>query len=415
MLKKRNNLTNIRRNANKNKTKKNVEKIVNKKKSSNNVKNNVKNDVKKVVNKKSSNNVKKNVKRITKHKKRVKKKNSNKKTRKMVGGTRAGTMPYTGRLGRGPSPRQETEEEKMLKELEAPIIHRQRNLGQLPPVPQDIKGILDYINDLIITPMLNLGFNDQYRNHIVSNHNVREYFDTNHTEPIYYKKTLYALLATRDRIFNLDNQDSLINKILNLIRDLDDKPILIIDGENQFFKKGIQEEQTLKITIISQIFDKFKFLIIYKDYNTRIKINNEINNIDRGRNLTDINFFQVSSPLQYWNPDVHGPCIMPSTNGADDIIFLFAIAIYKYQYFLHQNEMLYVFPINLKLKVSEGRRAVRDIEAGLTDIPPMTTPLSIRESGQITNGIYAATEDKMSGNTPREFEGTTYTTHNSYI
>ena len=94
MLKKRNNLTNIRRNSNKNKTKKNVEKIVNKKKSSNNVKNNVKNDVKKVVKKKSSNNVKKNVKRITKHKKRVKKKNSNKKTRKMVGGTRAraGTM-----------------------------------------------------------------------------------------------------------------------------------------------------------------------------------------------------------------------------------------------------------------------------------------------------------------------------------
>ena len=62
MLKKRNNLTNIRRNSNKNKTKKNVEKIV-KKKSSNNVKRNVKNNVKKVV-----------------------KKNSNKKTRKMLGG-----------------------------------------------------------------------------------------------------------------------------------------------------------------------------------------------------------------------------------------------------------------------------------------------------------------------------------------
>ena len=95
MLKKRNNLTNIRRNSNKNKTKKNVEKIV-KKKSSNNVKRNVKNNVKKVVKKKSSNNVKRNVKRITKHKKKVKKKNSNKKTRKMVGGGRGRFNPIKG-------------------------------------------------------------------------------------------------------------------------------------------------------------------------------------------------------------------------------------------------------------------------------------------------------------------------------
>lgn len=216
MLKKRNNLTNIRRNSNKNKTKKNVEKIV-KKKSSNNVKNNVKKNVKKVVKKKSSNNVKRNVKRITKHKKRVKKKNSNKKTKKMVG-------------GRG----------KFLHEFQ-------------PNEQRQILDCISKVNDYLISKNIFFyGYTFKYeKDHDNINYYINTLNSIEHTVRLFYNfKSIF------DDYISKSHSDS--GNGLNFA---------VVDGENALVYREIQQKPVDQQTIADKLGNNNCVVIIHKPQN----------------------------------------------------------------------------------------------------------------------------------------------------
>lgn len=269
MLKKRNNLTNIRRNSNKNKTKKNVEKIV-KKKSSNNVKNNVKKNVKKVVKKKSSNNVKKNVKRITKHKKRVKKKNSKKKTRKMVGGA-----------------------------------------YQPPPLtPAQISAIQPYVDSILAEWKIKF---DGYQ--VAMDGSPED----GHPNPLYYYKTLLALQHPESRI--TDELHKFVQEYESNKSNL--AKILVIDGENKMGPKAVRDTfanhnphgppPVAAVEHYKQIFNHYNtIIIVYKSSYVNNLIQRCIHNNP-----------QLSSKLYSYNLQLNDVSLRE--NSVDDMLVVFIV------------------------------------------------------------------------------------------